>query len=131
MSIKPLSAALKELLIEQLKSLEVTYDENFKKNAEALFQAKTDKKEILVKEFQEGAEYWQCEYAKINKTKRLIQSIPTQETEPVYKITEDTEQVTVYEKEDSEGGDTPKQQRRKLLTRLREVRRALKKERGV
>jgi hypothetical protein len=121
MTINPISVAVKKLLIETLEKLEVSYDSNFKDAKKELEEAHFDKKEILIKNFEDDLTYWQLEYAKINKIKRIIQEvpelddgesvyvnteiflpIPAPETEKKisYKVTVKNENVTIYEKEE-------------------------------
>lgn len=104
MNIKPISGAVKQLLIEQLEQLEESYNANYKECKKAFNQAVFDRKPILIREFANECDYWQCEYAKINKIKRIIKDFPEVE-EPAYRVTEETADVTVYEAE--KGGDTP------------------------
>lgn len=107
MNIKPISGAVKQLLIEQLEQLEESYNANYKECKKAFNQAVFDRKPILIREFANECDYWQCEYAKINKIKRIIQDYPEVEEveELAYKITAENENETIYEVQ--KGGDTP------------------------
>jgi len=99
-NIKPISGAVKKLLVETLENLEVSYDANFKESKKAFNQAVFDRKDVLVREFADEVDYWTCEYAKINKIKRIIQEFPECEGPAYkYKVTMETEEVTVYEAE--------------------------------
>lgn len=102
--LKPISEAVKQSLIETLENLGFSYNANYEESKKAFNQATYDRKPILIREFANECDYWQCEYAKINKIKRIIQDYPEVE-EPAYKITAENENETIYEVQ--KGGDTP------------------------
>lgn len=97
---KPVSVAVKVMLIETLHGLEQVYNANFEEYQKAIKEelAKPEINRMIVREYESERDYWRFEYAKINQIKRLIKDLP-EVNGFAYKITEETAEATVYEVE--------------------------------